>query len=201
MSVESNSTIWLDAVRSESRGKLSVTFQTIPELVADYRVKPPKPSIVLTSAGSAGFLKNMYLMPYVPITLDDVIPEPVIIASTASAISLGVPTVTSGSPSSKSDPLVMKYKVPLSVFSITKVFGLAEVSLSEDIKAGITLGDPLFKMEFAPTVIAQIEVSEMDIIVSKVIIPEIKCPKPNLDVRRFGKSSLAIRMARGIIIA
>jgi hypothetical protein len=39
------------------------TFQTIPEVVEDARVKPPSPSIVWTSVPWYGALRKMYVIP------------------------------------------------------------------------------------------------------------------------------------------
>ena len=66
------------------------------------------PSIVLAIASSTGFLKYKYWIPYEPINLLDEIPTPLINSVIALCNSLGVAIATSGSPISKSDPLVIK---------------------------------------------------------------------------------------------
>jgi hypothetical protein len=66
------------------------------------------------------------------------------------------------------------------------------------MKAGITFGVPLFKVECAPTVTAHVEVSPIETIEIKAISEVTKCPKPSFELLKFGNKSTAIRNALGI---
>ncbi|CAB4763413.1 unannotated protein [freshwater metagenome] len=106
----------------------------------------------------------------------EVRPVPLTKSVIAFRTGVGVATATSGSPISKSFPLLTKYFNSSPVRPITKVFGLAGVSLREEMNAGTTSRFPLDTSEFAPPVIAQKLVIDNEKIATKTVTADSRWP-------------------------